>query len=190
MFAFLISNHAAGMASAPQSVAHHADGDAGGVHGGAGHVHRQHRAAAHRRQSVGDAGGGDVGADELSGCERHRAADDRLAGKLFRPQTRFAFVHRDVHAGVGAVRAGVELADADHGADFSGRSAAARWCRSRSPSCWKVFRRKNAARRWRCLRRAWSWHRFSARCSAAGSRTVIPGAGFFTSTCRWEFSRC
>ncbi len=25
--------------------------------------------------------------------------------------------------------------------------------------------------------------------SAAGSRTTIPGAGFFTSTCRWAFSR-
>ena len=37
-----------GMASAPQSMADHGQRDAGGVHGGAGHVHRQHRAAAHR----------------------------------------------------------------------------------------------------------------------------------------------
>ncbi len=38
------------------------------------------------------------------------------------------------------VRAGVGFADAGDRADFAGLWAAARWCRSRSPSCWKVFR--------------------------------------------------
>ena len=36
------------LASAPQPVAHRPDGDAGHVHGGARHLHRQRRAAAHR----------------------------------------------------------------------------------------------------------------------------------------------
>ena len=46
-------------------------------------------------------------------------------------------------------------------ADFPGRRAAAPWCPSLRPSCSKVSRPKNAARRWRCLRRASSWRRSS-----------------------------
>ena len=77
-----------GMASAPQPVARRDGRDAGDIHAGAGHVHRQHRAAAHRRQPVGDHRPGDVGVDQLSRLERHHPADDRLAGKSFRPETR------------------------------------------------------------------------------------------------------
>jgi hypothetical protein len=42
-----------GLASAPQPVAGRAGRDAGDVHAGARHLHRQHRPAAHRRQPVG-----------------------------------------------------------------------------------------------------------------------------------------
>ena len=78
-----------GLASAPQSMAHHRDGDDGGVHGGAGHVHRQHRAAAYRRRSFGHAGRGHLGSHQLSRLQCHRAAHDGVARQLFRTQAGF-----------------------------------------------------------------------------------------------------
>ena len=69
-------------------------GDARGLHGDPRHHDRQCRAAAHRRQPVGEQRRGDLGADLLSRRQRHRADDLRLAGRPVRPQALFPDLHR------------------------------------------------------------------------------------------------
>ncbi len=72
--------------------------------------------------------------------------------------------------------------------DFLPRAAGDREaavCSRRSRRFWSTrFRRRSAAWRWPCT--AWRYFalRFSGRRSAVGSPTTIPGAGFFSSTCR------
>ena len=66
------------MEAARQSVADCHDGGAGGVHGGARHLHCQRGPAAHRGQPRRQHRPGHVGADQLPGLERDRAAARRL----------------------------------------------------------------------------------------------------------------
>ena len=86
------------------------DGD---VHGGAGHQHRQRRAAAHRRQPVGRPGRGDLGADQLSGRQRHHPADQRLARDGHRPQALLHDLRGAVHRQLVPLRHRAEPAAAD-----------------------------------------------------------------------------
>ena len=66
-------------------------------------------------------------------------------------------------------------------ASFKARAAAA-FNRSRKPCCSNPSRHRIAAKPWDSGDSASSSHRFSAPSSAAGSPTVIVGAGFSTST--------
>ena len=109
------------MASGGQSVDHRAHGDAGHVHGGARYEHRQRRPAAYRRQSFRGAGRKHLGADVVSGLQRHRAAAERLALFDRRPQ---AFLHglcRAVHDQFVSVRVRAQSPHADHLPHSSGR---------------------------------------------------------------------
>ena len=96
-----------------QSMGHRADRDDGHVHGGARHEHRQRLAAAHRRQSFGIDQRKHLGADELSGGQRDRAAAFRLAVVDPRPQAVLHDVRVDVHDQLDAVRPGDELGPID-----------------------------------------------------------------------------
>ena len=72
-------NRPRGVAAAAQPVADRVYRHAGDVYGGAGHFHCQHRAATHRGKFWREHERVDVGTDELSSLERHRAADQRVA---------------------------------------------------------------------------------------------------------------
>ena len=62
------------------------------------------------------------------------------------------------------------------------RRRAAAECRR--PSWWKAFRGRSKAWPWRCTGWAWWWRRSSVRHWAAGSPTIIRGAGFSSSIFR------
>ena len=94
------------VASACQSLVDRLRGDAGDVHGSAGHFHRLGRAALHRGQPRRDAVGSDVGADQLSGLQRHCAAGQRLAFEAFREETAFDHLHHDFFGFFLSVRGG------------------------------------------------------------------------------------
>ena len=92
------------MASGGQSVDYCPHGDAGHVHGGARHQHRQRRTAAYRRQSFGGSGREHLGAHVLSRLQCHRAAAERLALFDRRAQELLHGLCRPVHRQFVSVR--------------------------------------------------------------------------------------
>ena len=88
-----------------QSVGHRADGDAGDVHGGAGHLHRQRVAAAHCGIAGREPGRGDVGDQLVPGGERRDPADQRIPGDAHRAQALLHDLRGDVRRELAAVRA-------------------------------------------------------------------------------------
>ena len=81
-----------------QPLAYRRRGHAGHVSGSARLVGGQRGPAAHRRQPVGQLRRSDLGAHQLPGVQRHRAADDRLAEQFLRPQAVPDRLHRALHA--------------------------------------------------------------------------------------------
>ena len=82
------------MASTGQSLADRSRGDFGDVHGGARHLDRRRGVALYCRQSWRDAERSDLGADQLSGVERHRASGQRLVQPIVRAETASAGLHQ------------------------------------------------------------------------------------------------
>ena len=127
-----------------------------------------------------------VGAHFLSGVQRHRSSHQRMAGEPVRAQALFPAVHFAVHRQLAAVRHRAQPGDADSVPRDSGRG------RRRTCSPWRRpfwptrSRRRNAAWRSRSTESPRSWRPPSARRSAAGSPTTIPGAGSSISICRSE----
>ena len=111
-------------------------------------------------------------------------------GNYFGRKRLFICVRGHVHAGVGVVRRGAESADVDSGARFPGRRRRGDGAHRPGGAAGKFSAEQTRHRPWPSSRRAWWWRRLSARRWAAGSRTIIPGAGFFTSTCRWASWPC
>ena len=177
------------LAAERQSLADRHGGDAGHVSGSARHLGGQRGPAAHRRQPLGQHRRGHLGADQLPGLQRHRAADDRLAEQFFRPQAvpdRCIVCSRWPRRPAGRPTAG--LSDS-RPRRFKGPPAGP-CSRFRRRFSWKVSRRPNAAWLWPSSAWAWWWRRSSVRCWAAGSPTIIPGAGCSTSTSPSASWRC
>ena len=150
-----------------------------------GHVDRRCRVALHRREPRCDSGRIHVGAHQLSRGQRHHAAGQHLAFRLFWAQKISHHLHGHFHGGLVTLRPG-------HEHDLSRR-------RSRvvqgigggamQPLSQAIllesFSRPNAARPRRYLALPSSWRPLSVLPWAAGLRTTGPGAGHFTSTFRW-----
>ncbi len=96
-----------------QSVGHRHDGDAGDVHGGAGHLDCQRCPSPHCREPGRNVGREHVGADQLPGLERHHSADERVAVDADWPQAFLHGLRGPVHAEFHALRPGDDPADAD-----------------------------------------------------------------------------
>ena len=111
--AALTADGSAPAASGGQSLDHRAGGDAGHVHGGAGHQHRQRVAAAHRRQPFRRHRREHLGADLLPGFQRHRAAAERLDLVHHRAQALLHELRGHLHRQLVPVRAGAEPGHAD-----------------------------------------------------------------------------
>ena len=105
------SDYGAG-AAADQSVDHRHDRHAGHVHGGARLLHRQRRAAAHRRHARRQLGREHLGHHQLPGVERDRAADERLALERDWPQALLHDLRRHLHHQFVSLRPGAEPAHA------------------------------------------------------------------------------
>jgi len=68
-----------------KSMDHCGNSCAGGLHGGARHLHRQRRAPAHRRQPRRQFRPRNMGADQLSHIERHRSSSGRVGIQRYWP---------------------------------------------------------------------------------------------------------
>src|ERR1035437_1272111 len=99
--------------AAPQSVAGGADGYAGHLHGGAGYLHRQRCAATYGGVAGRKSGGGNVGADQLSGVERHCSANLWVALQPIWTQALLHGLRDDVYGLLHAVRICAHTATAD-----------------------------------------------------------------------------
>ncbi len=172
-------------AQAPdQSVDYRRHGHAGDVHGGARLLHRQCRAAAYRRHARRQLRREHVGDYQLSGIERDRAADERMALKCDWPQALLHDVRRHLHDQLVSLRTGAEPADADS-SFASCRARAAAGCSPASRRSWRIrFPPSSAAWRLRCMEWRWWLRPRSARRWAAGLRTTTAGTGSSSSTCR------
>ena len=112
--------------------------------------------------------GSDLGADQLSGFQRHCAAGQRLAFAVFRAETVFDGLHRHLFRFLLFMRGRAQACRCSFSRACFKARAAARCNRWRSPSCWRVFRRPDAARPWRSMASAWSARPFWGRRWAAG----------------------
>ena len=101
---------------------------AGDVHGSARHQRRQRRAAAHRRQPVGQRRRSHLGADGVSRRQRDRAAAQRVVLDAVRPEALLHGVRGDLHHQLAALRRRADAGLADllpHPAGPGRRRAAA-----------------------------------------------------------------
>ncbi len=101
-----------GVEAEVQSVGDRGCGRDGRVHGGARYQHRQRRVAAPGRRPGCQQRRKHMGVDVLSGVERHRAADDRMAGDDIWSQAAVPAVHLPVHPHLPAVWHRAESVDA------------------------------------------------------------------------------
>ena len=156
-------------------------GDAGDDPRGAGHLGRQRGLAPHRRQPLGQHRRGHLGADQLPDLQRHRAADDGLAGGLF-GRKRFLIgcivVFTPASAACGAAPAWDSWCSP---ASSKGRPAG-RCNRSPRPSSWRVSRPTKRGVAMAVFGMGVVVAPIIGPVWAAGSPTPTPGAGSSTST--------
>ena len=128
-----------------------------------------------------------LGAHLLPGCQRHRAAAERLVLVPDRPQALLHDLRGAVHRQLHAVRPGAQPGHPDpvpHPAGHGRRRAAAHFA---SHPGGDLSARTSKAWPWPSTAWAWWWRRSSARRWAAGSPTTIAGAGSSSSTFRSAF---
>ena len=123
------------LAAESQPVADRRLGHARDLHGSARHLGCECFPPAHRRQSFRHDGRSDLGADELSGRERHHSPGHELVRKSLRPKTLSRLLHHPLYALVCPLRRGRQPWFPRHRArppgrgrrrapaDFAGRSA-------------------------------------------------------------------
>ena len=102
-----------------QSLGDRRDGDAGDVHGSAGHVDRERGAAAHFREFVGGSGRIHLGADVVSRFERDRAAAFGMVFRIDRAEAVLHGLRRALHGEFVFVRARAEPRRARAFPDFA-----------------------------------------------------------------------
>ena len=178
------------VASQTQSLVDRAYRNPGDLHGGAGYLHRQRRLAAYGGDSGRQPGRSHLGADQLPGFERHRAAHLRLALHPFRTQALLHDLRGAVYHLLAALRPGAYPAVPDSG-PHSARPGRRRTGSQRTGHPGGYVSRWNKGDR-HLPSTAWPWwpHPPSDRRWAAGSPTTSTGTGSSSSTCPSASSPC
>ncbi len=142
-----------------KSVGHRSGGDAGHLHGSAGHERGKRFAAAHRRQSFGDRGREHLGTDVLPRRERNRASAFRMALVVVRTKKFLHVLRGAFHHQFFSLRICAEpgLAGFLSRAARRGRRSAAAGVAGNSGG--KFSARKTGIRQWRSMAWAWCWRR-------------------------------
>ena len=165
-----------------QSLADRDDRRAGRLHGGARHLDRQRRAAAHRRLAGRFDESRHLGADQLPGLERHCAAHRRLGLERDGPPQLLFALRGHLHRLQLSLRRRRRRCLCCWSSAYCKARAAAECSPWRRPSWPTAFPCRSAARPLRFM----DWWPFSRRRSAppwaAGSPTTTPGAGSSSST--------
>ena len=115
---------------------------------------------------------------------------ERLVLVVDRAQTLLHVVRRVLHHQLLPLRLSSESSDADCVSAFC-RARAVAGCSPASRRFWRThFRRGSVAWRSRCMAWRWCSRLRSAPLSAAGSPTILVGAGFSSSIFQWASFRC